>query len=90
MGTGPTADWEGATREAAELALQALDEARQPLRESVLYERVIERGGALSDGEFVALMAEMATLGMVRLTVEHDLPAGDPEPFGPRFYLPEG
>jgi hypothetical protein len=90
VGTGPTAEWDGATREAAGLARQALDEAGQPLRERVLYERVLERGGALSDDEFVALMAEMATLGMVRLSVEHDRRAGDPEPFGPRFYLPAG
>jgi hypothetical protein len=74
--------------EVAELVLQALDEAHQPLRESVLYERVVQRGAALTADEFVALASEMATRGLVRMSVEHDLPARDPDPFGPRFYLP--
>jgi hypothetical protein len=74
--------------EAEELMLRALDEAHQPLRESVLYERVTHRGAALTPDEFVALASEMATRGLVRLSVEHDLPSHDPEPFGPRFYRP--
>jgi hypothetical protein len=74
--------------EVVELVLQALDEAHQPLRESVLYERVVHRGAALTPDEFVALASEMATRGLVRLSVEHDLPAHDLDPFGPRFYLP--
>ncbi len=87
MGTGVTGEWEGAEREAAELVLRALDEAHQPVRESVLYERVVRLGAALSPDQFVALASEMATLGMVRISVEHDLPAHDDAPFGPRFYL---
>ncbi len=73
-----------------ELVLAALREAHQPLRESVLYERVRERGAAVSPEEFVALAADLATLGRVRVTVEHDLPARDRAPFQPRFYRPTG
>jgi len=70
------------------LVLDALREAHQPLRERFLYERVLERGAAVSPEEFVALANDLATLGLVRVTVEHDLPARDPAPFGPRFYRP--
>lgn len=73
-----------------ELVLAALREAHQPLRESVLYERVRERGAAVSPEEFVALAADLATLGRVRVSVEHDLPAHDQAPFQPRFYRPAG
>ena len=70
------------------LILEALGEAHQPLRESVLYERVLERGAPVSAEEFVALASDLATLGLVRVTVEHDLPSHDPPPFQPRFYRP--
>ena len=70
------------------LILEALAEAHQPLRESVLYERVLERGAPVSAEEFVALASDLATLGLVRVTVEHDLPSHDPPPFQPRFYRP--
>lgn len=68
--------------------LGALLEAHQPLRESVLYERVRERGAAVSPEEFVAQAYDLVTRGLVRVTVEHDLPSHDPPPFQPRFYRP--
>ena len=68
--------------------LGALREAHQPLRESVLYERVRERGAAVSPDEFVALAYDLVTRGLVRVAVEHDLPSHDPPPFQPRFYRP--
>jgi hypothetical protein len=74
--------------QAGELLLDALHDAHQPLREMVLYERLRERGAALSPEEFVALASDLATLGRVRVTVEHDLPARDPAPFQARFYRP--
>jgi len=70
------------------LILEALGEAHQPLRESVLYERVLGRGAPVSPEEFVALASDLATLGLVRVTVEHDLPSHDAPPFQPRFYRP--
>jgi hypothetical protein len=74
--------------QAGELVLDALREAHQPLREMVLYERLRERGAALSPEEFVALASDLAALGRVRVSVEHDLPARDPAPFQARFYRP--
>ena len=71
-----------------DLVLAALREAHQPLREHVLYERVRERGAAVSPEEFVARANDLATLGLVRVAVEHDLPSRDPAPFQPRFYRP--
>jgi hypothetical protein len=71
-----------------DLVLSALREAHQPLRESVLYERVIERGAAVSPEDFVALASDLATMGQVRVAVEHDLPCRDEAPFQPRFYRP--
>jgi hypothetical protein len=68
--------------------LGALREAHQPLRESVLYERVRERGAAVSPDEFVAQAYDLVTRGLVRVAVEHDLPSHDPPPFQPRFYRP--
>jgi hypothetical protein len=68
--------------------LSALREAHQPLRESVLYDRVRERGAAVSPDEFVAQAYDLVTRGLVRVAVEHDLPSHDPPPFQPRFYRP--
>jgi predicted component of type VI protein secretion system len=77
-----------AEEQLSKLLLGALREAHQPLRESVLYERLLERGAAVSPEEFVSLAHDLATLGLVRVAVEHDLPARDPPPFQPRFYRP--
>jgi hypothetical protein len=70
------------------MILDALRGAHQPVREGVLYERVRERGAAVSPEEFLVLAQDLVTLGLVRAAVEHDLPANDPSPFQPRFYRP--
>lgn len=64
----------------------AIRAAREPLRESVLYERVNSREAV--DAElFLAALEKLATMGHVRVTVEHDRPLQhDPEPFQPRFW----
>jgi hypothetical protein len=84
----PPDDAASAMEPIRDVLMAALREARQPLRESVLYERVRERGAAVSPEEFVSLAHDLATLGLVRVAVEHDLPAHDPPPFEPRFYRP--
>jgi hypothetical protein len=66
--------------------LQALRAAREPLRESVLYERVNGREAVRAD-LYLAALERLATLGHVRLSVEHDRPLQhDPEPFQPRYW----
>lgn len=69
-----------------ELAMEALRAAGEPVREAVLYERVLGRGGGVDPDRFIAMMERLATRGHVRQSVEHDLPAHDPEPFAPRFW----
>lgn len=68
------------------LAMQALRAAGEPVREAVLYERVRARGADVAPEDFIATMERLATERHVRLSVEHDLPARDPAPFGPRFW----
>lgn len=65
--------------------LDALRRAGEPVREAVLFERV--RGGGIDvDPEpFLAEVARLETLGHLHLTVDHDTPARDPEPFEPRY-----
>jgi hypothetical protein len=84
----PPDDAESATEPVRDVLLAALREAHQPLRESVLYERVRERGAAVAPDEFVAVAYDLVTRGLVRVAVEHDLPSRDPPPFQPRFYRP--
>jgi hypothetical protein len=68
------------------LAMEALRAAGEPVREAVLYERVLARGADLPPEAFIAVMERLATERHVRMSVEHDLPARDPAPFGPRFW----
>jgi hypothetical protein len=66
--------------------MESLRAAREPLREAVLHERVNARepvGAPL----FLAALERLATLGHVRVSVEHDRPLRhDPEPFEPRYW----
>jgi len=71
---------------AAELVAAVLGAARQPVREAVLYERLVERGAALEPERFQQLMEELLTLGQVRVAIDHELPSRDPPPFAARFY----
>jgi hypothetical protein len=65
--------------------LEALRRAGEPVREASLYERV--RGGGLdvTPDAFLAATARLEALGNLHLTVDHEKPKGDPEPFQPRY-----
>jgi hypothetical protein len=66
--------------------LESLRAAREPLRESVLYERVNARE-AVEAGLFLSALERLATLGHVRVSVEHEQTLQrDPEPFQPRYW----
>jgi hypothetical protein len=68
------------------LVLQHLRAAHEPVREAVLYERVRADGSPASPQLFLAALERLATLGHLHVSVEHELPAHDPEPFQPRFW----
>ena len=68
--------------------LGAIRDAHQPLREVVLWERSRGRGLDLSPEDFQALAEDLVARGQVRVSVDHESPARDPEPFEPRFYRP--
>ena len=65
--------------------LEALRRAGEPVREAVLFERVRGGGIEVAPEPFLAEVARLETLGHVHLTVDHDTPARDPEPFEPRY-----
>jgi hypothetical protein len=69
-----------------EVILTVLRDAEEPVREAVLYERALDRGADIEADGFLGVLEELVTLGWVRLSVDHDTPANDPPPFGPRFY----
>lgn len=66
--------------------MDALRAAGEPVREAVLYERVVKSGAPVDRDHFLGVMEHLATAGHVRVTVDHDGPARDPEPFGPRYW----
>lgn len=75
-------------RQVEQIVRDLLRQAREPVREAVLYERARDRGAEIGAEAFLDVLERLATLGHVRIAVEHDLPARDPAPFGPRFYYP--
>ncbi len=68
------------------LVLEALRAAGEPVREVVLHERVLAMGASTDADRFIGLMERLATQGHVRVSVEHDALARDPEPFAPRYW----
>jgi hypothetical protein len=71
----------------ASSVMQHLRASGTPVRESVLYERVVrDAPSAPSPDEFLARLEHLMVEGHVGVTVEHDMPGHDPEPFGPRYY----
>jgi len=66
--------------------MAALRRAGEPVRESVLFERVRDGHGDLSADAFLAVLERLGTLGHLHVRVEHDLPARDPAPFQPRYW----
>lgn len=65
--------------------LETLRRAGEPVREAALYERVRSAGLDATPERFLAATSRLETLGHLHLTVEHDRPAHDPEPFEPRY-----
>jgi hypothetical protein len=63
-----------------------LRRAGEPVREAVLYERVRTEVPELVPEELIGVLEGLAARGRLHVTVEHDLPAHDPEPFEPRFW----
>ena len=70
----------------AHAAEQHLRRAGEPVREAVLYERVREDVPDLVPEELIGALEGLAARGRTHVTVEHDWPARDPEPFAPRFW----
>jgi hypothetical protein len=77
------AEREDAVEHAAE---DHLRRAGEPVREAVLYERVRGDVPDLVPEELIGVLEGLAARGRLHMTVEHDLPAHDPEPFAPRFW----
>jgi predicted ester cyclase len=71
-----------------EVILTVLRDAEEPVREAVLYDRALDRGADIEADGFLCVLEELVTVGRVRLSVDHDTPAKDSPPFGPRFYRP--
>lgn len=67
-------------------ALEVLRGAGEPVREAALHERVVARGVDVEPAAFIAALERLAAEGHVRVFVEHDSTARDPEPFEPRFW----
>ena len=63
-----------------------LRRAGEPVREAVLYERVRGDVPDLVPEELVGVLEGLAARGRLHVTVEHDWPARDPDPFEPRFW----
>jgi hypothetical protein len=66
--------------------LELLRASGEPVRESVLYERVRSRLDDVDPELLLAVLERLATLGRLHVTIEHDLPGRDPAPFQPRFW----
>ena len=68
------------------LVLELLRAAREPVRESVLYERVQDRGQDVTPEFFLVILERLATLSHLHVAVDHELSVRDPAPFEARFW----
>lgn len=68
------------------LVLDALRAAGQPVRESVLFERITARGADATPTRFLAALERLAELGHVHVAFDSELPPHDPEPFQARAW----
>ena len=66
--------------------VESLRRAREPVRESALYERVREQHAGLTPQAFLAALERLGTEGLLHVAVEHDRRADDPPPFQPRYW----
>ena len=65
--------------------METLRLAGEPVREAVLFERVLGSGHATEPEAFLAEVARLETLGHLHVTFDHETPPHDPEPFEPRY-----
>jgi hypothetical protein len=72
------------------LVMDVLRAAGEPLRESVLYERVRDRRDDVDPELLLAVLGGLATTGHLHVALEHDMPGRDPAPFQARFWHPVG
>ena len=71
----------------AQEIMQRLRRAREPVLESVLYERVRgQRQGELSAQHFLAVLERLLVLGRIRLSVERETRVRSEPPFQARYY----
>ena len=66
--------------------MAALRAAGEPVRESVLYERVRDRRGDVDPELLLAVLERLATTGHLHVVIENELPGRDPPPFQPRYW----
>lgn len=74
------------TAELETLITSSLRAAGGPLREVVLYDRVSRGRADLTPEHFLSTLGRLATLGHLGMSVEHNRPVVDVEPFQPRFW----
>jgi hypothetical protein len=75
--------------ELAQSIMQALRRARDPVLESVLYERVRgQQGGGPTPEHFLAVLERLLMAGHTRLSVEREPRARAEPPFQSRYYRP--
>jgi hypothetical protein len=75
------------TPELSQVILDALRQAREPVREAILYERVTGLVEPPPSAErFIAVVSHLVAEGRLRIDVEHELEVDDPAPFEPRYY----
>ena len=71
----------------AQEIMQRLRRAREPVLESVLYERVrSERAGPLAPEHFLAVVERLLMQGRIRLSVERETRVRAQPPFQARYY----
>jgi hypothetical protein len=74
------------TPELENLITTSLRAAGGPLREVVLYDRVTRGRADITPEQFLGTLGRLATLGHLGMSVEHNRPVVDIDPFQPRFW----
>ncbi len=66
--------------------LDALRAANEPVREAVLYERVLSRGAEATPEGFIGLLERLSAGGRLKVSVDHDAREGADGAFEPRLW----
>jgi hypothetical protein len=67
--------------------MQRLRRAREPVLESVLYERVrADQPGSLAPDRFLAVVERLLVQGRIRLSMQRETPVRAEPPFQARYY----